>query len=251
MKITDALHQAITEIYYEPKSPEQKEFCKPMLNSMLQVTDENELRLIITSKLGKLASEIIERAEGLSRKQENEQRLAELKSVGPPDGPVFSAKTIQDIREEMITPQYFIDEKGKICVSVLAEYLLQKHKFITFKDTEGICAYEGGVYREKAEPFIKEQVTKITKNLARDNHRREILSLIRTNTYTDRSKLDSDLDVLNVKNGLLGGVWGLLRFWLCTVRGSVRGCGCLFGRSCCPPRTINAICFLRGTLRIL
>lgn len=84
-------------------------------------------------------------------------------------------------------------------------WIERDYVFKTFRDTRQIVYYDKqankGVYEKNGERLIEE------KCVARFPHissycRNEIINTIKIKSYVDRSELDKDLDIINLKNGL-------------------------------------------------
>lgn len=88
-------------------------------------------------------------------------------------------------------------------IQVLAEQVLAKYTFKTLKDTEEILYYEGGIYKDGGEQIIKIELEKIAGYSITNNKRNEIIGHIKYKTMVDRHEFDKDMDIINVKNGLL------------------------------------------------
>lgn len=88
-------------------------------------------------------------------------------------------------------------------IRVLAEQVLDKHVFKTLTDTEEILYYEGGIYKSGGEQIIKIELEKIAGYSINNNKRNEIIGHIKYNTMIERREFDKELDIINVKNGLL------------------------------------------------
>jgi len=85
----------------------------------------------------------------------------------------------------------------------LAEQVMSKYNFKTLKDIEEILYFEGGIYRSGGEQIIKIELEKIAGYSININKRNEIIGHIKYNTMVERQEFDKDIEIINVKNGLL------------------------------------------------
>lgn len=83
-----------------------------------------------------------------------------------------------------------------------AKEIMREYHFVTLRDTQETLYYHDGVYRYGAEPLVFEECEKRIENCT-SYMRREVFKTIQALTYKDRDQFDSDVVVLNVRNGLL------------------------------------------------
>lgn len=79
-----------------------------------------------------------------------------------------------------------------------------KHHFITTSDTETIYRYLNGVYKPDGDIILKGLIEKKTGGM--NIHKRsvnECIGHIQRKTYIDRDEFDNNIDLVNVKNGVL------------------------------------------------
>jgi len=97
-------------------------------------------------------------------------------------------------------------DDNKIKVTPLVEEatveLMKRYHFITIEETEEIYYYKEGVYVPGGEKLI----AKVTEDMfhfnLRNNHLTEIKGHISRLTYVKHEELDSDINIINLKNGL-------------------------------------------------
>ncbi len=89
-------------------------------------------------------------------------------------------------------------------LDAIGSSLISTYNLKTLKDTKEILFYsKEGVYRLGGEEIVEQTVrTQIDRNISRHDLN-EILYYIQTSTYTDRADFDKDINILNVRNGLL------------------------------------------------
>lgn len=96
-------------------------------------------------------------------------------------------------------------------IQALAEEVLEKHKFKTLKDTEEILHFERGIYKSDGEQIIKVVLEKIAGYVVTNNKRNEIIGHIKYKDMVDRHEFDKNLNIINVRNGLLNIKTGELK----------------------------------------
>jgi P4 family phage/plasmid primase-like protien len=82
------------------------------------------------------------------------------------------------------------------------DYVMSKYKFATFRETDEILYYKFGVYHRGGEVAIRQAVETKFKEDASIDLRREVLDHIRCLTYHSRDEFDSDVNIINMQNGL-------------------------------------------------
>lgn len=83
-----------------------------------------------------------------------------------------------------------------------ADDIMIQYNFKTLRETEELLVYKNGVYVYDPEcSVIKEECEKILDN-CNTRFCNEIINKIKRRTFVNRSEFDSDIDVLNLKNGL-------------------------------------------------
>jgi len=86
-------------------------------------------------------------------------------------------------------------------VDAVADDLMNEFFFRTLKDTREILIYEDGIYVVYGEQEI-ESLAEQRLEKPRNASVREVVNLIRRRTMIDRDAFDSDVDILNLQNGL-------------------------------------------------
>lgn len=85
----------------------------------------------------------------------------------------------------------------------LASEIKQDLTFRTFRDTEEVLLYKGGVYRPGGESVIKEEAARRLEEFTTSHRVNETLEVVRFGTYVDRTEFNRRPGIVNVKNGLL------------------------------------------------
>ena len=93
------------------------------------------------------------------------------------------------------------DEEGDI-IEIATNRILSQYKFVTVEESDQIHWYKDGVYRKGGEVKIK----KLCENLfgfdLNIGQRAEIREHIKGKTYHEVADFDSNIDIINMKNGL-------------------------------------------------
>jgi putative DNA primase/helicase len=79
---------------------------------------------------------------------------------------------------------------------------LDKFRFATFEETDEILFYDNGVYVKGGEVIIRREIEKEFNQKATIHVCREVVDHIRRKTYHKRSEFDTNLNIINLKNGL-------------------------------------------------
>jgi P4 family phage/plasmid primase-like protien len=129
------------------------------------------------------------------------QRLLEVLEHTTGDA-VLAKEIFQKIFHIITSKRYGGDDNGQKIdlVTLLTDQLI----FKTFKDTEEILYYDGnkGVYVQGGEWLIKEQCEILCPQIP--THKvQEVVNHIKRRTGVERSKFGSNLNILNLQNGLL------------------------------------------------
>ncbi len=94
------------------------------------------------------------------------------------------------------------NDKVTPLVEQATTHLMAKYHFITIRETDDILYYEDGVYVPGGDKLIAEEVEKKFHFKLRNNHLAEIKGHISRLTYVKHEKLDADINIINIKNGL-------------------------------------------------
>jgi hypothetical protein len=89
-------------------------------------------------------------------------------------------------------------------VKLLTDQLMNEYTFKTFKDTEEVCYYDSnrGVYVQGGKWLIEEQCEILCPQI-QTYKVQEVVNHIKRRTGIERSMFDSNLNILNLQNGLL------------------------------------------------
>jgi phage/plasmid-associated DNA primase len=105
----------------------------------------------------------------------------------------------------IITSKRYGDDSQKIdYVMLLIDQIMNEYTFKTFKDTEEIYCYDSdkGVYVQGGKWRIEEQCEILYPQIPTYKVQ-EVVNHIKRRTGVERSMFDSNLDILNLQNGLL------------------------------------------------
>jgi len=98
--------------------------------------------------------------------------------------------------------ELFYDEK-EFVPKKLADFIMEDHRFITFSDTEELYVYEKGIYRPGGESLVKGLCEKYLGKEASTWRVNEVTNHIKRATYINRNKIENNIDLLCVNNGIL------------------------------------------------
>jgi len=124
-------------------------------------------------------------------------------NVTPEEIAYFKRVIQESIEKEFIITKLKGDSLPKFA-SIIADVFLENFHFATIEETDEILMYSNGVYKIRAETFIKKEIESlvppetITENLIK-----EVLGHIRRSTYEKLEKFNADPYLLNLKNGIL------------------------------------------------
>lgn len=94
------------------------------------------------------------------------------------------------------------EEKPKDIIELALDHLRDNFHFATFEETDEILFYDNGVYLKGGEVIIKREIENKFQEKATIHVCREVTDHVRRRTYHKRSEFDSDLNIINLKNGL-------------------------------------------------
>lgn len=95
------------------------------------------------------------------------------------------------------------DYKGDDKIDNVAKVLQLRNTFVTIRKTEEILLYNGKIYDNlQAETIIKEQTEILIPNCT-SHDRREVISKIKAQTYTELEEFDTDSNLITIENGIL------------------------------------------------
>jgi len=104
------------------------------------------------------------------------------------------------VHYENYNPEDYSDEDK---IDNVAKELKLRNTFVTLRKTEEILLYNGKIYDNlQAETRIKEETEKLIPNCTA-HHRREVISKIKAQTYSDIESFDSDPNLITLENGIL------------------------------------------------
>jgi putative DNA primase/helicase len=95
-----------------------------------------------------------------------------------------------------------VEDKEQGSIENVVTDIMTEFYFRTIKETDELLYYKDGVFVNYGEKFIEALAEQKLKK-PRTASVREVVNMIRRQTYTSREQFDSDPNILNVKNGLL------------------------------------------------
>jgi P4 family phage/plasmid primase-like protien len=98
--------------------------------------------------------------------------------------------------------QCFLTERGRLRTKTMGEYVMSLARFITFDDTKTIYVYRNGVYIPRGEDLISKIVQSSLGDSSKKNHISEIINYVQLETLIPRSKINHDINIINLQNGL-------------------------------------------------
>jgi P4 family phage/plasmid primase-like protien len=102
-------------------------------------------------------------------------------------------------------------EDDKLKHFEVSQQILKEMDLATIQETQEILEYQHGVYRKGAIFKIKKRINEIMDDDCSSYFRKEVLEDIRVKTNHSINEFDSDLDILNLRNGLLNVKQGELK----------------------------------------
>lgn len=90
----------------------------------------------------------------------------------------------------------------KYLIEYATEEILEKHNFITIEETKEIYYYVNGVYVKGGDIVIEKEIEENYRYLIYSRTVSEVKGHIMRKTYHKRQELDTDLDIINLRNGL-------------------------------------------------
>jgi phage/plasmid-associated DNA primase len=94
------------------------------------------------------------------------------------------------------------EEKYIALIEEATESILEKHKFATIEESDSIYHYSNGVYSSGGEVMVKTLLENLYGYDLNISKRAEIREHIKNKTYKKLSEFDSDINVINMANGL-------------------------------------------------
>ncbi|TVL95371.1 MAG: hypothetical protein CV087_24385, partial [Candidatus Brocadia sp. WS118] len=100
--------------------------------------------------------------------------------------------------------QHKQQEKYKSRIAIGTTLLTEKYHFLTLEDTGKILVYskDKGVYEYGGEIIIEKELEDMFQNELKNNDIVEVIGHIRRKTYVKKDQFDSNLDIVNLENGL-------------------------------------------------
>lgn len=105
---------------------------------------------------------------------------------------------IETLSSEELQQEYQSDSIEELCENIMSRCSVK-----TLADTEEILYYKNGIYHPGGEQVIKIELEKIAGYSIKNYQRNEIIAHVRYRTIAKREDFDSDINIINVKNGLV------------------------------------------------
>ena len=83
-----------------------------------------------------------------------------------------------------------------------SEAIMTKHRLLTVAETKEILYYRDGVFVPGGEILIEKEAERTYGYKVANHHLTEIKGHVMRSTYHTREEIDSDLNIINLKNGL-------------------------------------------------
>jgi putative DNA primase/helicase len=99
-------------------------------------------------------------------------------------------------------------KKSGPIVKAITEDILNRHRFITIEENREILVYDHGVYVQDGEVVIEKTAESLYGYRLANRHVAEIKGHIMRLTFHKRQELDSDINIINLKNGLYDLITG-------------------------------------------
>lgn len=94
------------------------------------------------------------------------------------------------------------EDDDKDIIETATNTILSKYRFVTVEESDLIYWYKDGVYRKGGEVKIKKLCEKLFGFDLNIGQRAEIREHIKNKTYHELAEFDSNIDIINLKNGL-------------------------------------------------
>ena len=98
------------------------------------------------------------------------------------------------------------DKKEKVdkvsLIEEASEVIMSKHRFLTIEESKEMLYYRDGVYVPGGEILVEKEAENMYRYDLANKHLSEIKGHIMRSTYLTHDEIDSDLNIINLKNGL-------------------------------------------------
>ena len=91
---------------------------------------------------------------------------------------------------------------GILIIKTITEDILNRYRFITIEESGEILVYDNGVYAQGGEVVIEKTAESLYSYKVANRYLAEIKGHIMRKTYHKREEHDSDINLINLKNGL-------------------------------------------------
>lgn len=115
----------------------------------------------------------------------------------------------QDLMDKYTVWEEKYDSKGNplkntIILPNLAELIYHElgYHFLTTYDNEEIYSYNGGYFESNGSQVIKDMVEQFLGDYTKEHYKNEIVGYIRDKNYKKRKIFETNIDLLNLKNGV-------------------------------------------------
>lgn len=92
--------------------------------------------------------------------------------------------------------------KISLLVQDASEAIMSKHRFLTIEETDDLRYWENGVYESGGEILVAKELEAGYGYELNTHSLSQIIGHIKRRTYYKREELDSDISIINMKNGL-------------------------------------------------
>ncbi len=96
------------------------------------------------------------------------------------------------------------EEQEESRIEKTVKQIMNRHHFLTFEESKETWVYQNGVYVKGGDILIDKLAEKILEYDLTHNILSEIKGHIKRLTYRPKNEIDSDLNIINLKNGLYG-----------------------------------------------
>jgi P4 family phage/plasmid primase-like protien len=110
------------------------------------------------------------------------------------------------LSSEELQQEYPSDSIEELCEKIMSRCAIK-----TLADTEEILYYRNGLYHSGGEQVIKVELEKMAGYSIKNHQRNEIIAHIKYRTIVHREDFDSDINIINVKNGLVNLMSGEIK----------------------------------------
>ncbi|MGB7952734.1 MAG: hypothetical protein WCF23_02040 [Candidatus Nitrosopolaris sp.] len=129
------------------------------------------------------------------------RRVVDLKERGKKEKDQLNEEEIQDEIDHIFNSILIAIGVAPGFLGMVTEAIMNEHRFVTLEENEEILYWNHG-YEPEGEVIIKREMHKQFGYQIQIRHEREVINYIRKQTYHKKAEFDTDLDIINIGDGL-------------------------------------------------